>query len=246
MKVLLLFSCMFIGSVGNGMAQNLQKYRLKEGEIVVKAIPEKERYSYENFKIGKILFTNGKSSTAPLNYNLLYGEMEFISEDGDTLSLAQEPLIQNIMIGDDLYYVDNRKGYLKVKTDYPSLKLAAKEKLMLIQKEREFFVNPENDHFRKLSDDEMSKKNFPNNVPVTYQEFYTKPLEGDLLLAKVVGYYFIDFNDRFHPAKKAKVLKIFPGKKRAIRNFIKENNINFHLEEDLEKLVEFCHQLNYQ
>lgn len=246
MGVSVLFTGLLLGIACILPAQVPEKYRFKKGEVVLKALPESKRYVYGNFKEGKILFVNGKLSTAKLNYNLLYGEMEYIDDSGDTLALADDLLVQNILVGPDLFYSDYQNALVKIVADFPALKLGAREKLVMIRDDDKVFVNPEYDHFRKLSKDEFSKHNTPPSVKLTYRQYYTNPLEEELLLIKVVNYFFIDQNNHFHPTKKKNIWKIYPATKGAIREFIKENNISFDQEEDLVKLVEFCNQLSVQ
>ena len=53
--------------------------------------PEKI-YHYPQFTNGKIFFRDGTTSQARLNYNYLNGEIEFITQEKDTLAIAKEQM----------------------------------------------------------------------------------------------------------------------------------------------------------
>lgn len=225
------------------VGQSAKKFRIWSGEVATKVIPANERYSNENFRKGIVLFGNEKTSSALLNYNLLYSDIEYIDQEGDTLSIANEELVRNVLIGNDLYYFNYRFGYLEVLSDYPSLKLAAKKGMTLLQKDKDVYVNPRYDHFSKLAEDPFTNQDRFFNNTVTYRQMYNMPAKDDFYLLESTSYYFIDKNSRSHPASLKSLRKIFPENKRTIKKYLKQNNVNFKNRDDLEKLVEFCNHL---
>lgn len=243
-RLMLLAFCLSACSVVAN-AQALKKYRIKSGEVATKIIPLQEQYANPEFKEGKVLYVNGKTTTALLNFNLLYTEMEFIDPSGDTLAIGSEDLVKNILLGEHLYYFDYSYGYLKLISDYPSLKLAEKKGFALLLKDSEKYVNPRYDHFSKLAENSFANQDRNNFNSYTYRQMYNEPAKNDFYLPETVSYYFIDKNERAHPANQAGLNKIFPEHKRTIKKYLKENKINFREKEDLEELTEFINQVNF-
>src|ERR1700712_5283487 len=69
-----------------------------------------EIYLYPAFTTGTVAFRDGKMSQAKLNYNFLNGEVQFINDTGDTLSLANELTIKYLTIAKDSFFYSD--GYL--------------------------------------------------------------------------------------------------------------------------------------
>src|SRR5215510_4783128 len=57
-------------------------------------------FRFPNFTNGHIYFRDGTQSTAKLNYNFFYKDLEYISPAGDTLALVKDQALQtkNIVI----------------------------------------------------------------------------------------------------------------------------------------------------
>lgn len=227
-------------------AQPPKKFRIKPGEIATKTIPFKEQYANTEFKEGKVLYVDGKTTTALLNFNLLYTEMEFIDSSGDTLAIGVEDLVRNILLGEQLYYFDYSFGYLLLVNEYPSLKLAEKKGLALLLKDSEKYVNPRYDHFSKLAENSFTNQDRNNFSSYTYRQMYTQPAKNDFYLLESSSYFFVDKNERAYRANPKNLFKIFPEHKSTIKNYLKENNINFRDKADLEKLTEYIHKANFQ
>lgn len=69
-------------------AQNNQKFVVKPRQFPVRAIPFTEQYLFSSFKQSIVCFYNAQMVGALLSYNLLFGEIQFIHSQGDTLSFA--------------------------------------------------------------------------------------------------------------------------------------------------------------
>jgi hypothetical protein len=206
-------------------AQEAPVYTINAGEIVANVIPLNEQYFYGEFQQGTVWFRNGKSLSALLNYNHLYGEMQFINSQGDTLALVEENSLKNIAINEDVFYQVNKNGFAQLLTAHLPVKLARKQNLELINI-KDKLVGMNTSHF------------------FSYRKVYTQATPGELQLAKQTSYYFIDQNERVHQAKKSTLLKLFGKHKKAIEQYVEKNQPNFAREEDLKKLLEFCAQLD--
>ena len=91
-------------------SQNNQ-WKVKAGEDINESVPDSVRFRYSQFVAGHVYFKDGRISSAPLNYNLLNGEMQFITVGKDTLIIANEVTIKFIVINNDSFYL---KNYLKI------------------------------------------------------------------------------------------------------------------------------------
>src|SRR5690349_12058475 len=83
-----------------------ERWTVKAGEETAESIPDSIKFLYPHFATGFVYFKDGKISRAPLNYNLLVEEIQFISTDMDTLSIADEATIKLITMNNDSFYYD--------------------------------------------------------------------------------------------------------------------------------------------
>jgi hypothetical protein len=215
-------------------AQESKLIKVKAGEDIKAAVPMADKYRYPQFKEGTVTFLTGAATAAQLNYNLLLGEMHFISPSGDTLSLANESLIKVITIGDNRYYYDSKNGYLEVLSDYQSIKLAVKQMFRVAGIEKMGGY--------QQSSAVSSIKNY-SILATGNSSVKTLEAKGDVVLSKEKLYFFIDQNNRFYKANKSNLLKIYVKHKKAVEAYSKESAIDFDQEESLKKILAFCSQL---
>lgn len=229
---------------GNVQGQSRKVHIVNAGEVPTAAIPTEVRFRFPDFRQGNVYYYNRKSIPALLNYNLLYKEMQFISQGKDTLSLANEHLLRHISIGDNQFYYDPKHGYVERVADYTSIKLARKQELRLIAE------GEEGDH--SVIDGYLEEPTAGSGIRQhkrvistikTANQFYNEKAKHELTLVKGESYFLIDYNDRIHKASKANIRKLFSEHKKKLNQFIEEHTINFHKEEDLRKLLRFCDQL---
>ncbi len=232
MKNIILLTVFLSFGLSYGNAQSTERIRVKAEEDVAEGIESRSQFRFKDFKEGKVYFKNGNSSTAPLNYNLLYDAVFFIDKKGDTLSLANPVQVKNIEIGGTLFYFDN--GYYEVVSDFPPVKLALKQKLKESNRENVGGYG-QNTNTAAI-----------NNLESMYQnsQSYNLKTNENVIYSRRTIYYFLDQNNRFLPAKKRNITKLFPKKhKNTIVDFIKENDTDFDNEESLNALLQFCSQL---
>jgi hypothetical protein len=203
-------------------------YVVHSGEVPVHIIPQDAQIRYPEFRDGTIFYLNGKTEARKLNYSTLYGEITYLDAKGDTLSLATNGLVKKIQIGDDQYYYLHGQGYVEVISSTASIQLARKEVLKMVVGSLPFRGYAEDNSYR-------------GDVP-TLWELYNQKSGGLMKLVKEVSYVFIDRNERFYPAKRAVLLKLFPKQKKKLDHFARANEIDFRRAEDLQKIVEFAVQ----
>jgi hypothetical protein len=176
---------------------------------------------FPSFMEGRITYGSQRTvvSVDQLNYNLLTGEMESISQKGDTSTVKNQQEIGSLFLDDILYYHDAAKGYVEVLMQGP-LSLGAQRRL-------------------KMINDELSAEARAGSAHTPY--FVLKP--GDRLYRKEIIYYFIDKDARVYPASKDAVIRSFYPYRNKIEDYLKANDVDFKNESDLRALVSFCHQL---
>lgn len=201
-------------------------YKINPGEKFLEVIPKEEIYSYPDFAEGKVYLKGDKFSTAKLNYNALFGDMQFIDQKGDTLGIADEGNIQSIVINKDVFYYD--KGYLKLLANYNGLKLANKKYFSFTNKQKV-------GGFGEVSSASID----------AYDRISSANVFNDLVAKEVVTlssynlFYIGDQFNHFKPANKKNIQDIFGKKQPKLQQYLKENTVDFSSEEDLRKLLLF-------
>ena len=225
MKSLLVFICICF-CFQNALAQKNKTFKVNPGEKVVDAIPKDDKYSYPEFLTGNVYFKNGEHYPAKLNYNSLFQEMQFIDSKGDTLSLVNATTIKHIIINTDTFFYD--KGYLKLVTNYGKIKLAGNELITFTDRQKL-------GGFGEESSARIS----------TYQSLQLGTTVKDLVAREVLTFvkktvfYLGDAFNNFKQANKKNILDFYPSKSREIKNYLKENKVNFSNQDDLEKMIVF-------
>ena len=233
MKVLLLLFFALIGYT-NLSAQDSTLVTVKTGEKITDVLKSSDIYYYPRFIYSKILFKDGTVANPDMNYNLLYDQMLFINEKGDTLALTDEKNIVFIVNDWDIFYYE--KGYMRLIADDSVVKLAEKQVWVVAD-------------IRK-----MGTHNRPTTtVAVTSLSHYTNGQDAakskelimneEIVLRKETEYYFGDKYNHFVRASKKSLLNRFHKEQRSIENYLNENKVNFDKKEDLEKLFQFLSQL---
>lgn len=116
-------------------AQPRKTFTVNPGQKIVEAIPVTELYSYPEFRLGTVALRNGTVANAKINYNSVFGEMQFIDpKNGDTISLAEEKNIKFVAVEKDTFYFDN--AWLQVIDTDTSVKVAKKKLLEMTNKEK--------------------------------------------------------------------------------------------------------------
>ncbi len=215
-------------------AQASQSFKVKDGEAVADAIPATALYRYPTFQEGQVVYMNGKFSAATFNFNYLLGEVQFINTKGDTLTIAGEPTLVSVLIGESTFIYNTNVGYAEVVEASNTLKLGKRQKLEMAGTQKAGAYNQ--------STRTSSIENKNTYLGSNGQRF-SLAAKGDVLFSEKVLYFLIDQNNTFYKANKANVLTLFPSHKKAINGYLKAHAIDLNEEEDLKKLLQFCSTL---
>ena len=234
MKFISLIASLLIGLNYVAAGQNNQYVRVKAGENLTNSITFTERYQYPKFTQGKLVYASNKASTARFNYNLFLSEMHFITAKGDTLALENDPTVQLVIIEPDSFYYEYPKSYWQLVSTYNSAKLLIKRTMILIDKEKQGGYNQSTGSSSIRTTTAYSNSN---------GSLARLEAQSDMLFSKKSDYKLLDNNGKFYPASQSSFLSLFPKNKQLIKQYIKENHINFNQEDDLKKTLEFSANL---
>ncbi len=234
MKFISLLALLSIGVSAIATAQNNQYVRVKAGESLTNSITFNERYQYPKFTQGKLVYASNRPSAARFNYNFFLSEMHFITAKGDTLALDADPTIQLVVVGPDSFYYEYPKAYWQLVSTYSSGKLLIKRTMVLIDREKEGGYKQSSGSSSIRTTTAYSS----SNGSLARLEAQT-----DMLFSKRSDYRLLDNNGKFYPASQSAFLSIFSKNKQIVKQYLKENHINFNEETDLKKTLEFCANL---
>lgn len=244
MKAVLFFAGIGLAGATSSLAQTAAVIRVRDGAASEKAIAFSDRYRFSQFRSGTVMFINGTTVDARFNYNVLLGEMHFITARGDTMALAEEPIVRQVALTSpvgaeqsppaSLFYYDRDKGYIELLADYNTVKLAVKEGVKTTKREKMSAYG------QSTGASAITTYKFYSGGTTSVEALDAK---GDLLLIKDKRYFFVDQNNRCYPATKANLFTVYSAHRREIKAWLETQPIDFNQEEQLKKLLSHCSTL---
>lgn len=211
-------------------AQSRKSFSVGPGKKIVEEIPITEIYKYAEFKMGEVSFRNGTAADVKLNYNSVFGEMQYIDpKNGDTLSLAEEKNIRFIAVEKDTFYFD--EGWLELIGGTAIVRIAKKKLLEITNRES------------------MGAMEAPGFAVETYNKYTGSQHMKDLVakekltFTEHISYYFGDRFNHYSRANKKGLLKLYGDSNEKIDKWISENKIDLSNEDDLKKLSVYLQSL---
>src|SRR6186997_2561382 len=212
-------------------AQSRKSFHVGPGKKIVEEIPITEIYKYAEFRMGEVALKNGTADNVELNYNSVFGEMQYIdSKNGDTLSLAEEKNIKFIAVEKDTFYFD--EGWLELIGGSSTVRIAKKKLLEITNRE-------------KIG--AMEVAGF--GAIETYNKYTGSQHMKDLVakekltFTEHVSYYFGDQFNHYSRANRKGLLKLYGDSSEKIDKWISENKIDLSNEDDLKKLSIYLQSL---
>src|SRR5690242_16240204 len=98
--------CILLSIPSFSFCQEKKVFTIQPGQKMNEVLKQEDIYKYQKFVAGDIAFKDGTAGRSLLNYNYLFGEMQFIDAKGDTLSIGNTNAINTIQIGSDTFYFD--------------------------------------------------------------------------------------------------------------------------------------------
>ncbi len=115
-------------------AQDRKIFKINPGQKVVATIPFNEQYNYPSFVVGTVQFRNGNYANALMNFNALFGEIQFIDPKGDTLSVSDPAAVKYITLDSSRYYFD--KEYVRLIGTYNDVTLGDRQSFDFVNRQK--------------------------------------------------------------------------------------------------------------
>ena len=170
-----------------------------------------------------------------MNYNLLFGEIQFINSKKDTLLFSDHSTIDHIVINDHTFYYNPGVGHVELVADFTGTKLARYQAYSMIGSDKGF-----SDHYYSAAVASGPKISVANYSTGEFQWLNNK---SGLSLKYKTKYYLRDYNGIFHIANKSSLMKIHARERGRLITYMREHNIDFSNEEQLKEVLYFCQNL---
>ena len=184
-------------------------------------------FLFEQFIDGTVLLKSGGKEQAPLNYNTDNQQIYFI-QNGQFMVLTG-------LEGIDTIYIQGRKFVPVENKVYEVPGNRGKIELYITYTNK---MHP----YTATADYNGTSRKDNNKVSNTVSNVYVmRPYKGQYM-TEIITHYWLRRGHSFYKANNEKQLvNVFPFKDSdAIKNYIKENNIDFSKQADVVKLVTFC------
>ena len=215
-------------------AQDSSLIFIAAGQDLSEVLTPEKIYQYPQFINGTIFFRDGSTSAAPLNYDYLQGEVEFISPKNDTLAIAKNQMlnIKKVVIDTNTFFYNKR--YLELIMETDEGKLLQNKMYDVIKREKIGGYNQPSS-----TSAIESEQSFQGIYGV--RELNLK-IRENITLALKTHYFIGDKYNLLLPATKKNVYKIYPAKKALIRKYLEQNAVDFGNPADLKKLLTYLAQ----
>jgi hypothetical protein len=206
---------------------------IRAGKSVNESVAITDLYQYAEFSYGKVFFKAGDSTNARFNYHRFLDAMLFLDLKGDTLKIANGSMIRFIRINNDLFYYDDKQGFVNLIKDTDGIKLAAKRSFQIKNRDKIGAYG--------VASPTSSISTYSTLISQT--NVYNLVAMEDITMIKNTEYYFGDKYNHFVPATRKNLLQQFSKQSKALNAYLKDNNIDLNKQEDLEKLLAFLASL---
>jgi hypothetical protein len=201
-------------------------YKIQPGVKIINALPPEEVFEYPNFVQSEIYFKKGNSGLARLNYNALYGEIQFIDPKGDTLSLDDEATVRLIVILSDTFYFD--KLFVKQVQAFGETRLAKRTFFKLVNSQKLGGFG-ETTGGSVDTYDRISSQG-------TFKDLVAKEV---LTLARDSALFLADRYRHLTRVSKKGFQSFYKGKESQLAAYLNENKVNYNDEADVTRLMQF-------
>ncbi len=227
MKRAIIFSILFIAISAYG--QMPVSYTIGPGQKFTDILTHSDIYRFDNFMQGREFLKNGQTASGRMNFNYLSGEMQFLGDKKDTLSLANPEGIDYIVFANSgpVFY-RTADGYVEIIHQGRTYSLAEKKSYKTLNKNRE-------GAYGQLSSSSASDLYGGFNWNGNYYNLVSKE---SIIIALVPELYIANTKREFMLLKKASLNKLFPDNKVILAQDLKTSAPNIGSTQDVIKLLE--------
>jgi hypothetical protein len=242
MKTFILSVCLSILLAGPVVAQNQRSVHVNFADTLNTVLSMGFQYLYPAFTRGTVYFTTGQATTSYLNYNILMNEIHFMDlatirniqfkDESEYLTYAQSLVLTDVryvLIGSD-HFFNTPRGIMYLVANYDP-KLLRKDFIKLKSQSNIGAYGMQT---------QVSSIEARTNLPSS------PDLGSEGVKPKIVTEYtrktdFFLFRDgKVYSANRKGFERMFRNKRNEIRQYVKDNRVDFNNEDDLVKLLEFC------
>ena len=232
-SILCLFCCIAV-------AQERFTVKVNAGEDVNSLISN-SRYLFPEFKAGTVVFTDNATSKAPLNYDMIMGEMHYVNASGKVMALSDVANISSILFA-DREFIYTPKGYTEVLTYSGNKALLLHRRIKAEQEKPTGAYGMSSDVSAVESSNAIlsTSQRDANNSALVAENVGVALGGGNVTFTLLQTLYLYDGTNLLANASEANFQKIFgKDKKSAIRDYIKKNKINQKKPTDLIQLFNY-------
>lgn len=204
------------------------------GENLAEKVSGKMQYIFPDFIDGIVYSKTRGNINVKLNYNMLLGEMHFITKEGEILALGDLEDVFVVTIGERKFYPFNDKEFTEelVSNRKIGLRVRRKAKAGHLSKQGAYGAQSS-----------LASISTVQSMETDGKRFDLKTAEN-IIVSVDNAYYLVKDKNKFSLIKNMKSFtKQFSNYKKQIETFVKEHEIDFNEEEDLIKLIEYCNGL---
>lgn len=188
---------------------------------------DKKLFLFEEFIEGAVRMKSGTVEHASLNYNTDNQNIVFI-KDGQYMVIADLEAVDTI-------YLQQKKFVPLDKAIYQVVSEARPVALLVSYTHR---IKP----YVATTDKNGTSKQIANQISNTVSDVYVNRIFKGNYMVEILKHYWFAKNGKTYKANsKRRFLNSLPSSQRkAIENYITENSLNFTIESDLIRFVNFC------
>ncbi|MBR5249896.1 MAG: hypothetical protein IKV28_04855 [Bacteroidales bacterium] len=192
-------------------------------------LPTSVAYLTPEFEEVQVIYRDGSTFHGRMNVCLVDLSVRMINDRGDTLFVAHSDDVARVL-SDNSVYVQIKGRFYKQLMVYGNLSIA--------QEKRFEFKEPE------ISAGYGSAPKTSTAVQMSTREYnHSRAYDYETEIPYSLDYKYVLIKDqKIYPAKTSNFTKLFPDKKKAIKQFIADHNLDLGRKEDLLSLFYFCTQ----
>lgn len=201
--------------------QSRKVISIPPGVPVIQNIPFEDKYFYPSFTEGKCTYTNGRTVTLLMNYNVLFDRMQYLNSRKDTFDLDRD--ISLIVIGSDSFYHD--KFYYRVLKDYDKIRLVRREMFAYVQRRKE----------------PADTSVYYNTYEIIGNPLYLKGISAKdtFRLARTELYYFADVKGKTWNLHRDYLIQFYPYREKAFLEYMKGKRVSLSDLKAIEAMLDF-------
>lgn len=197
-------------------------------ENIANKLPKDVAYIFPDFSDATLNYKDGRFSNGRLNIRLLDNFILYIDDKtGDTLVLSNPDHVRDLVCNDTVYRMVNN-SVVKILSDADGIQLAQRFRLKLTEDKADAGYSSLPATSTAVTGN-VNRLDPSRNLD-TKQDFTYKH-EKDFILLD---------GDKVYPAKMSSFSRLFPDKKKTMKTYVKDNDVDTDTQSGLTALFDFC------